>query len=46
MQYWDGIIACGISEPIVSLADLLASAPNMQRVKSEMSKAFLGIFNI
>jgi lipoate-protein ligase B len=33
MEYWDGIIACGLSEPVVSLADLLPSAPLMESVK-------------
>ncbi|MBI3162897.1 MAG: lipoyl(octanoyl) transferase, partial [Chloroflexi bacterium] len=32
MEYWDGIVACGLSEPIVSLADLLDPAPSMERV--------------
>lgn len=41
MDYWDGIIACGLQdEPIVSLADLFAEPPSMQRVKEEVVKAF------
>ena len=34
MEYWDGIIACGLQdEPIVSLADLFTDPPSMERVK-------------
>lgn len=44
MEYWDGIIACGLSEPVVSLADLLPSAPDMERVKRAIKTAFLEIF--
>jgi lipoate-protein ligase B len=44
MEYWDGIIACGLSEPVVSLADLLDPVPDMQRVKEEITKAFLETF--
>lgn len=41
MSYWDGITACGLAdEPIVSLADLLESAPGMGRVKKEVVTAF------
>ena len=45
MEYWDGIIACGLQdEPIVSLADLFAEAPAMERVKKEVVAAFKDIF--
>jgi lipoyl(octanoyl) transferase len=40
MEYWDGIIACGLSEPVVSLADLLSVAPSMENVKREIISAF------
>jgi lipoate-protein ligase B len=41
MDYWDGIIACGLqNEPIVSLADLFVEAPPMERVKQEVITAF------
>ena len=41
MEYWDGIIACGLQdEPIVSLADLFPEPPSMEQVKSEVVKAF------
>jgi lipoyl(octanoyl) transferase len=44
MEYWDGIIACGLSEPVVSLADLLAPVPSMERVKQEVTSAFREVF--
>src|SRR5690606_5830479 len=37
MEYWDGIIACGLQdEPVVSLADLFPEPPSMARVKEEI----------
>src|SRR5689334_2069314 len=45
MEYWDGIIACGLQdEPIVSLADLFTNPPSMARVKDEVVKAFREVF--
>jgi lipoate-protein ligase B len=45
MEYWDGIIACGLQdEPVVSLADLLSPVPPMERVKQEVVSAFEEIF--
>jgi len=44
MDYWEGIIPCGLSEPVVSLADLLDPAPSMQAVKAKVSEAFLSVF--
>jgi lipoate-protein ligase B len=44
MEYWEGIIACGLSEPVVSLADLLDPIPDMRRVKEETVKAFREVF--
>jgi len=47
MEYWDGIIACGLQdEPIVSLADLFESPPAMERVKEEVIKAFREVFEM
>lgn len=47
MEYWDGIIACGLQdEPIVSLADLFPNPPSMERVKEEVSIAFSEVFGI
>ncbi|HSG45258.1 MAG TPA: lipoyl(octanoyl) transferase LipB [Anaerolineales bacterium] len=45
MEYWDGIIACGLQdEPIVSLADLLPAPPAMEKVKAEVVMAFGEVF--
>ena len=45
MDYWDGIIACGLQdEPVVSLADLFESPPTMDRVKQEVVKVFREVF--
>jgi lipoate-protein ligase B len=45
MDYWDGIIACGLQdEPVVCLADLISPIPSMERVKREMITAFRDIF--
>ncbi len=44
MEYWDGIIACGLSEPIVSLADLLSPVPSMEDVKEKIKSAFREVF--
>ena len=46
MDYWDGIIACGLQdEPIVSLADLFPEPPSMERVKQEVIAAFADVFD-
>lgn len=44
MEYWDGIIACGINDPLVSLADLLNPAPTMDAVKAKITFAFREVF--
>ena len=44
MDYWNGIIPCGLPEPVVSLADLLDPAPSMQDVKAKVTGAFHTIF--
>jgi lipoyl(octanoyl) transferase len=45
MDYWEGIIACGLQdEPLVSLADLFSEPPSMARVKQEVITAFGEIF--
>ena len=47
MEYWDGIIACGLQdEPIVSLADLFENPPSMERVKEAVVKAFGEVFEM
>lgn len=44
MEYWDGIIPCGLQEPVVSLADLLDPAPSMRDVKTKVENAFRAVF--
>ena len=44
MEYWDGIVACGLDEPVVSLADLLSTAPDMEDVKEKVKEAFRKTF--
>src|SRR6266542_133042 len=45
MDYWDGIIACGLEdEPVVSLADLFPVPPSMNAVKREVITAFSEVF--
>ena len=45
MEYWEGIIACGLQdEPVVSLADLFPEPPSMERVKHEVIAAFGEVF--
>ncbi|MBP6178690.1 MAG: lipoyl(octanoyl) transferase LipB [Anaerolineales bacterium] len=46
MEYWDGIIACGLNEPVVSLADLLTPAPSMEQVKEETARSFRESFAV
>lgn len=47
MEYWDGIIACGLQdEPVVSLADLFEPPLSMQRVKEEVIAAFQTVFDL
>jgi len=47
MEYWDGIIACGLQdEPIASLADLFESPPAMELVKREVVDAFRAVFEL
>ena len=45
MEYWNGIIGCGLQdEPIVSLADLFQEPPSMEQVKREVIAAFGEVF--
>ena len=47
MDYWDGIIACGLQdELVVSIADLFAETPSMERVKQEIVSAFEEVFQV
>ncbi len=45
MEYWDGIVACGLADyPVVSLADLLPHPPDMKKVKQEIVTSFREAF--
>jgi lipoate-protein ligase B len=45
MDYWEGIIACGLQdEPVVSLADLFPEPPSLERVQQEVIRAFGEVF--
>ena len=45
MEYWEGIVACGLADhPVTALSDLLSSLPSMERVKAEVSAAFRETF--
>jgi lipoyl(octanoyl) transferase len=44
MEYWEGIIPCGLPEPVVSLADLLTNPPDMEDVKEKVAKSFNNTF--
>jgi lipoate-protein ligase B len=46
MEYWDGIIACGLSEPVVSLADLLNPVPSMDDIKEKIKSSFHEVFEL
>jgi lipoate-protein ligase B len=47
MEYWDGIVACGLADhPVVALSDLLSPVPSMERVKTEVTAAFCEIFEM
>ncbi|MDX9990629.1 MAG: lipoyl(octanoyl) transferase LipB [Anaerolineales bacterium] len=46
MDYFNGIIPCGIPDhATVSMAELLADPPEMERVKSEVARAFSETFD-
>lgn len=44
MEYWDGILACGLNEPLVSLADLLDPGPSVEQAKERIISSFHQIF--
>lgn len=47
MEYFEGIVPCGISEyPVTSLEDLLPESPQMQAVKQLAWQAFCETFNM
>lgn len=44
MSYWDGIIPCGLPEPVTSLAELLNPIPAMEQVKAKVSETICTTF--
>jgi len=46
MEYWKGILACGLLEPVVSLADLIDPTPSMTKVKKVVSTSFYEVFGM
>jgi hypothetical protein len=45
MDYWEGIIGCGLKHPEVSLAQLLDTIPAMDEVIRAILTAFQWIFD-
>jgi len=47
MDYFDGIIPCGIADhPVISLADIFPVPPEMDSVKREVVRAFGEVFGV
>jgi len=47
MEYWDGIVACGLADhPVTALSDLVSPIPSMERVKAEVSASFREMFEV
>ncbi len=46
MSYWQGIVACGLHEPMAALAEVLSPLPSMERVKVEVVAAFGEVFGM
>ena len=46
MEYWNGINACGLSEPVIALADLMQSVPALVEVKQVVVSAFNEVFEV
>lgn len=45
MDYFDGIVPCGISDhPVISMADIFSDPPEMESVKREVARAFGEMF--
>jgi lipoyl(octanoyl) transferase len=45
MSFFDGIIPCGLIEPVVSLAELRDPVPSMADVKQAVMEAFCAVFD-
>jgi lipoate-protein ligase B len=47
MNYWDGIVACGlVDHPVVSLEQLLDPPPSMETVRRQVTAAFGEVFDL
>jgi lipoate-protein ligase B len=44
MEYWEGIIPCGLDEPVASLADVLSPVPSMQDTREAVIREFRETF--
>ncbi len=44
MEYWEGIVGCGLDYPVVNLADLLWEPPSMDAVQHAFISAFEDVF--
>jgi lipoate-protein ligase B len=44
MDYWSGIVGCGLDAPVINLADLLQEPPEMRRVIEKFVEFFGEVF--
>jgi lipoyl(octanoyl) transferase len=44
MSYFDGILPCGLNEPVVSLAELINPVPQKEEIKRAVTDAFAEVF--
>ncbi len=44
MEYWGGIVGCGLDDPVVNLADLLPDPPSIDRVADRFIESFRWVF--
>jgi lipoate-protein ligase B len=45
LEYWEGIVGCGLDAPVVNLADLLRERPSMETVIGAFISAFEAVFD-
>ncbi len=46
MEYWQGIVGCGLKDyPVTSLAELLSPAPDLPQIMDQIMRAFGEVFN-
>ncbi len=45
MDYWDGIVGCGLDYPVINLGDLLRSPPPLEEVSEKFIAAFAQVFD-